>query len=136
MWIPFIVGIAEKYIPALVKKMKKKNDGPHLLIEMQHLGEVEGYAFPCPGCGYHHYLPTNVSAADGRRWTWNGDEKNPTFNPSHRMTVDNENGTLVCHVSVLNGHLDFFHDSTHKLAGRIVPMTVMKDGHEMTAFFT
>lgn len=70
----------------------------------------------CPGCESLHCVVLDTAAA----WTWDGDERHPTFSPSILVTGGSQ--ALVCHSFVRAGVWDFLADSTHPLAGQQVPM--------------
>lgn len=91
----------------------------------------------CPGCEDVHQISIG---ADG--WTWDGNESAPTINPSikvsgvqwapdspfHRFTHDvAPGGEITCHSFVRAGQWEFLTDSTHRLAGRIVPVEALPD---------
>ena len=88
--------------------------------------------FWCPGCKEEHFF------TDG--WTFNGDMKSPTIDPSLvvQMTLYGENKvpyrqyggglpasektTAICHLFIQNGKIRYQPDSYHKLAGKTVEM--------------
>src|SRR5574337_596906 len=102
--------------------------------------------FKCPGCGFLHSVKVE---GEGRpKWSWNGSETSPTFDPSikvewetlsdeararnvafykqngRRMTskelpLDKHN---VCHSFVRDGKIQFLNDCTHELAGKTVAL--------------
>jgi len=116
------INVYANPIVDFIKRQMKSVQNPYLRPVM-HLGELRGYSFPCPGCGSEHYLPTEISDAEGRRWIFNGNLLSPTFAPSQKIEyIDKKGNSAVCHVNVISGHLDFFDDCSHRLAGRIVPM--------------
>jgi Family of unknown function (DUF6527) len=94
-----------------------------LVVPVMVSETLYGYVFMCPGCRVRHYVPTGVSDAEGRRWVFNGDLERPTFSPSLRFEVEHEDRkTDVCHLSIVNGMLDYHLDSTHWLGGETVAM--------------
>ena len=75
-------------------------------------GELHGWAFHCPGCNMKHVYD--------QRWTFNGDQEQPTFTPSY---LAHKNRTSPrCHLFVTDGQIKFLGDCTHELAGTTVPM--------------
>jgi hypothetical protein len=90
--------------------------------------EMVGYVFWCPGCNRAHALNNS--------WSFNGDLKKPTFNPSVKVTgtvpmTDEEydkimNGekitpeSFTCHSFIRDGSIQFLNDCTHILAGKTV----------------
>lgn len=90
----------------------------------------------CPGCGEMHMILT--AKEDSPRWDFNGDNNNPTFTPSVRITgkqtivkdgkwtgewAKDANGVILdrcCHYFITNGQIIYCPDSTHALAGQIV----------------
>lgn len=97
---------------------------PRYIIPVLHLGNLQGYSFPCPGCRLNHFFPTAISDAEGRRWVFNGNLSHPTFVPSQKIEYDVDG---VCHLNVTLGHLDFYDDCTHRLRGRVVPMVEIEE---------
>lgn len=99
--------------------------------------------FLCPGCNEHHIVKVTTNE-DKSGWEWNRDILFPTFTPSIKveyvkptpqgLTMLNHSAPLppgesrypstdeVCHSYVRDGNIEFLHDSTHRLAGRIVPL--------------
>lgn len=86
-----------------------------------------------------------VGAGEGPRWTFNGNEAAPTFDPSllvrsgHFGRADPRPGNCycdaeargidcfgqtcgICHSFVRAGMIEFLSDSTHDLAGQTVPL--------------
>ena len=92
--------------------------------------EISGYRFRCPGCGDEHGVMIKPYANwNGQSWTFDGDDKNPTFHPSIKETVGpfpedaqvpglNADRSLVCHFTVRAGIITFLADCTHKLSGQ------------------
>jgi hypothetical protein len=70
--------------------------------------------YECPGCGYAH-------SAD-KRWTFNGDLKNPTLNPSYLVHEDKKAKYKRCHHYVRDGKIQYLADCGHGLAGQTVEM--------------
>jgi hypothetical protein len=99
--------------------------------------------FLCPGCNKHHIVKVNNNE-DKKGWEWNRDIMFPTFTPSIkveyvkptsqglamlRLNLPLPPGQTrypctdeVCHSFVKDGNIEFLYDSTHRLAGRIVPL--------------
>lgn len=82
-----------------------------------------GMIFWCPGCECAHFFTTD-------RWTWNGSTTKPTVNPSILVQYDGSDAGVGgappkrCHFFLRDGRLEYCGDSTHALAGQIVPMEV------------
>lgn len=100
--------------------------------------------FWCPGCNETHQVPVDESKS--LHWNWNGDLDLPIVTPSiavtqtlygpDRLTFSNYEGphppsevnTGMCHSHVGGkdsdqpGHIWFWPDSTHALAGQLVPL--------------
>lgn len=80
---------------------------------------IAGYLFYCPGCKFPHGL--NVSANEpGPRWTFNGDENKPTFEPS--VLVWASDPAQRCHLFIRNGQIQFLDDCFHELRGQTVDL--------------
>jgi uncharacterized protein DUF6527 len=97
-----------------------------------------GYAHWCPGCNEVHTLPDS--------WKFDGNLESPTFHPSFLHTMirrefkdgnwtgewlrDSEGKTIpaVCHYTLTSGQLHFHADSTHALAGQVIPLPKLPDG--------
>lgn len=85
----------------------------------------------CPGCGCAHGLREGpggrlVAFEGDGGWSWNGDLERPTVSPSLKHTYSfsaEERERRVCHYFIRDGQLEFCPDSTHELAGQVVPMT-------------
>lgn len=92
--------------------------------------------FWCPGCDYLHM----VSEA----WDVSGSDETLTISPSvlvyerqkfinedldrpALMAPENITTAPRCHSFVTNGHIQFLGDSTHSLAGQMVPLAPMPD---------
>jgi hypothetical protein len=84
-------------------------------------GNVVGYTFKCPGCGYHH-TPWTEAFEDQSVWGFNGDVDAPTFTPSILFRTGNSQGPVVCHSFVTDGKIQFLSDCTHNLAGKTVEL--------------
>jgi hypothetical protein len=90
------------------------------LKEVIAFGNVYGYSFKCPGCGFTHILPVSGST----KWEFNGNMSSPTFSPSLlNYEVLKPDGTIYasrCHLTITNGEIFFHSDSKHKMAGKSV----------------
>lgn len=73
----------------------------------------------CPACECGHGLA--VGRKEGPSWTFNGDQKNPTFGPSLKVTTGMD-GKDVCHSQITNGKIYYYPDSTHTMAGQTVDL--------------
>ena len=82
----------------------------------------------CPACGFEHAFRVDLEGHgkwkdDNKPWTFNGDYDCPTFYPSMGANLyGNEKHHPICHSFLENGHWMFLDDSTHEMAGKIVPM--------------
>lgn len=105
-----------------------------------------GYSFKCPGCEDWHEIRTQHGKSNlkGPCWTFNGNERSPTFTPSlmvksghychgqegkdcwctfkERFGEDPFVTCYVCHSFITNGNIEFLSDCTHKLVGQTVPL--------------
>lgn len=79
------------------------------------------FIFHCPGCGYGHHL-------NPQRWTWNGDLVRPTASPSLLVNATHLGDVPRCHFFIRDGSFHYCSDSTHHLAGQVVPMQPIEDG--------
>lgn len=82
-------------------------------IERNNGGEPD-YHFYCIGCKMHHGVWTTPSSFNGAVWTFNGDVKNPTINPSIRVR---HGQNQVCHSFITEGKIQYLSDCTHEYAG-------------------
>jgi hypothetical protein len=74
--------------------------------------------FWCPGCEeYHMVWITTPNTLTGAKWSWNGDDIKPTFNPSILV-----NGRKRCHSYVRDGKIEYLNDCNHSLAGQTVAL--------------
>lgn len=81
------------------------------------------YFFYCPGCKSAH--PFQIKGKRGPTWTFDGNEQQPTFDPSLREfwtdpTTKQEKTT--CHLFLHGGRIQFLTDSPHELKGQTVDM--------------
>lgn len=69
----------------------------------------------CEGCRSEHVIDVRN---DGQHpaWTFNGDFNKPTFEPSINYWK------VVCHYFVKDGKIIYCADSTHKFAGKSIPL--------------
>lgn len=94
------IKIPRKKVPKLLRIDNPKN------------GKIDGWMFFCLGCDTHHYFD--------KRWTFNGDQINPTFTPS--LLVHGMEGVKRCHLYVRCGKIVYLNDCEHALAGKTVEM--------------
>jgi hypothetical protein len=74
----------------------------------------------CPGCNARHMI--NIVRDDcGPAWDWDGSVDAPTFHPSINIV-------RRCHYFITGGLIQFCSDSTHALAGQIVPLPDFPEG--------
>ena len=76
-------------------------------------GNLSGYMIFCPACKCGHLFDIN-------RWTFNGDPKKPSFQPS--MLVHEHAPKPRYHSFVTDGRIAFCPDSGHALAGQTVDL--------------
>lgn len=79
------------------------------------------YAHWCPACNLPHQFnefAEDDPQAQGRKWFFNGNWFAPTFGPD----MDIEGPETRCRYFVTKGALEFHADSTHSLAGQVLPM--------------
>jgi len=82
--------------------------------------DVEGFfTFHCIGCGYDHHINTNPNFAGGKVWSFNGDMKKPTAQPS---LLVNSHTDKRCHLFVTDGKLVYLSDCWHQYAGQTLEM--------------
>jgi hypothetical protein len=97
-----------------------------------------GHCHWCPGCEEMHEIPDS--------WSFDGNVDAPTFSPSVKITgkqiikldgkwtggwVRDGDGNTVdycCHYILTAGILNFCADSTHALAGHVVPLPELPVG--------
>lgn len=82
-------------------------------------GQPEHVMFWCPGCDGPHCVPTVKSAHQAGLWYWNGSLDRPTLEPSLLTRYGGET-TLVCHLFVRDGKIEYLSDCTHRLAGQTI----------------
>jgi hypothetical protein len=87
--------------------------------------QIVAYAFYCPGCKNNHapYIKP-YQAPNGSSWQFNGDLESPTFNPSILTKVErsDKTKTMICHLFVKDGWIQYLSDCTHELAGQTIEM--------------
>lgn len=72
-----------------------------------------GLMFYCPACNTPHAIRLGHNG-----WQWNENIDHPTFMPSLMSAMSD----VRCHLFVQEGQLRYLTDSTHELAGKIVPI--------------
>lgn len=70
----------------------------------------------CPGCGKPHTLNVDEGRKGVAVYLWNGNPDNPSFQPSVRI----EEGAEICHYTIKNCYIQYTHNCTHKLKGKLV----------------
>jgi hypothetical protein len=118
-------------------------------VSVAHEGqthEKQAAAIHCPACGYSHVMGIGPHYR-GHTWSFNGDDERPVFSPSllMRQTMwhppvtpanykefeanpwPQEQREYVCHSFIgcngaQPGEIIFLGDSTHHLAGQVVPL--------------
>lgn len=92
-------------------------------------GEKRIY-FWCPACSDLHWV--SVDRPDWTGWRWNGDEEDPTFNPSLRVwryyEVAGKRLVDVCHFFVRDGVIEYLDDCTHRMKNQSVAMVDIPAG--------
>jgi Family of unknown function (DUF6527) len=84
----------------------------------------------CPACERHHH----IWIGRPQDWSFDGNLEAPTFSPSVKVTYDGRDAgqpgapAACCHYFLHVGYLSFCADSTHKLAGKTVPLPDLPDG--------
>ena len=90
--------------------------------KVKNLGDEKDpcWIFFCPGCKLTHSFD--------KRWTFNGDDKKPTFRASllvKRITKEDRQGR--CHSFVTDGFIKFLQDCEHDLKGQTVEIQNWSD---------
>ncbi|WP_366142537.1 DUF6527 family protein [Acetobacter fabarum] len=80
----------------------------------------------CPACDTIHLVNLEGSPQTGPKWRFSGSEQSPTFSPSVRVDWGDPS-RRQCHYFVRDGKTQFCSDSTHELAGKIVPLPEIPD---------
>lgn len=73
----------------------------------------------CPACEEAHRLPIINTGKEGGLWTWDGNKTSPTFSPS--LLVHETPTRPRCHSFIQVGEWHYLTDSTHSMAGQVVP---------------
>lgn len=93
------------------------------LLQVVENEQVVGYLFDCPGCGSSHapYVRPH-KAPNGASWDFNGNMDKPTFAPSilSKMSRPDGSKTMICHLFVIGGMIEYLPDCTHALAGQTI----------------
>lgn len=84
-------------------------------------GPTQALAAYCPACDDFHVIPT---AGPEPTWVFDGNYRNPTFNPSIivKYTTDEGRVTHICHANILEGQWVYHSDSTHDYKNQALPM--------------
>lgn len=91
------------------------------LCPIEENGEIVGYMFDCPGCQMSHAVYVKPHKNElGASWDFNGNLDKPTFNPSILAKVQAPHKTMICHLFVRDGMIQFLGDCTHELRGQTV----------------
>lgn len=93
-----------------------------------------GWEHWCPACKTTHAFATEGQQANGARWTFDGNEDAPTFQPSMNIRwgkqaderCDVDGG--ICHYILSGGVIQYCPDSTHALSGQSVPLPDIPEG--------
>lgn len=82
-----------------------------------------GYTVHCPGCNRRHVIYT-ANPQGTPNWSFDGDMKRPTFNPSLVVTWHwgPKRAKQRCHSFIRKGRWEFLNDCSHHLAGQTVKM--------------
>jgi len=72
--------------------------------------------FYCPGCKEWHVID--------HRWAFNGNIKNPTFNPSYKAT---DPDGKICHLFIRDGKIQYLNDCYHSLKGQTIDMVDVRN---------
>lgn len=80
------------------------------------------YLFYCPGCKTHHGVWTKDRGEKTAKWDFNNDLNSPTVSPSLLIRYPQGDKMKICHSFIRNGYIEFLHDCTHELAGKILPL--------------
>lgn len=100
------------------------------MLDTSHNVQNAYAEFHCPGCGYAHTLRVvDVPGQSDDQWQWNGDVDEPVFTPS---VMHHPGKGKTCHSFVgcngaQPGEIVFLSDSTHALAGKVVPLPEWPD---------
>ena len=82
-------------------------------------GEINLWAFYCPGCRYDHALAVRQYIVGGNpQWDFNSDVERPTFSPS--LLVFGSDPSKRCHSCIRDGKIEFLGDCFHELKGQTV----------------
>lgn len=95
-------------------------------------GELAELMALCPACNVEHGFilkQPDGSSHDGHpSWTWNGNWEKPTFSPSmlaNKSAIYEDRP--LCHSFLREGQWHFLKDSTHKMAGKVIDMVLIRD---------
>jgi hypothetical protein len=98
-----------------------------------------GWMHYCPGCkGPHAIYVEQAHPSTGARWTFDGNQEEPTFGPSilcyttagkweGKAWVPHGPRITTCHYFIRAGKIDFCGDSPHEFAGKTVPLPDLPD---------
>ena len=84
----------------------------------------------CPGCaaattfGLH---AVELEPPNEPRWLWDGNLEAPTIRPSILVHEPQSGAGPRCHTFVTTGRWQYLGDSTHAMAGQIVPLPELPD---------
>ncbi len=77
------------------------------------------YYFKCPGCGSIHQVNAGDCKSWKIKWDFNNDEESPTFNPSIRVS---HNNNYCCHFFIREGKIQFCGDCTHEFKNQTLDL--------------
>jgi hypothetical protein len=91
----------------------------HPFLRFKQTKSEDRYEFWCPACNSLHAFTTRHPDPD-LTWTFNGED---SFEPS--LSYEN---SPRCHAHLTAGHLKFYNDCEHGLAGQTVAMVPIPPG--------
>ena len=75
----------------------------------------------CPACKEIHRFSVSKPNSLGAQWAWDSNVDEPTFSPSLRISVGDED-ELLCHLTLTKGVIQFHSDCPHEMVGQKVEL--------------
>ncbi len=110
--------------------IKFKRLSPALIKIWGIHGDMWTHAHWCPACAERHDIACDKPQVNGARWTYDGNEDKPSFEPSINIKVgpEKKGGTVeICHYFLRKGQIEFLADCTHSMAGKTVDLPVIPE---------
>lgn len=85
------------------------------------------YWFYCPACQCRHSIRVGKDVPESvPKWSFNGNREKPTFEPSLRVLIPDNNPKdqwkTKCHIIIKDGMIEYCADCPHSMASKTIQM--------------